>query len=302
MNTDQLIAFDRVVREGSFSRAAWGLKIAQPTVSQRIRALEKELGGPLLVRNNKRVTLTQRGQNFLPHARQMLNAYQRGTDAAQSEGSVIHGELRVACLRSLTGGLLAPALHAFQQQNRSVFCYVEEGNQWQIVEWLHDGKVELGVIAWPNLGTQLSEMQPLLELREPFDLMVHRSHPLAQLETVTREGVAQLSRPLLHQRLWQTTPALLIDLIADAYEVIDVPTDTARLLLAAGTGAGFINRAQVLSGLLSAELIPLTITDMPPLDRTSALVKLTRGSDLSAAATAFLAHITTQATSLAITP
>lgn len=300
MNIDQLIAFDRVVREGSFSRAAWGLNVAQPTVSQRIRGLEQVVGGALLVRNNRRVTLTQRGANFLPHARQMLDAFQRGLDAAHSDVDVIHGELRLAGLRSLTGGLFAPVLQRFQRQHPSVFCYVEEGNQWQIVEWLHDGKIELAVIAWPNEGTQLSQMVPLLLMHEPFDLMVHQSHPLAQRETVTRADVANLSKPLLLQRLWQTMPSTLTQLAADASEVIDVPTDTVRLMLAQGVGASFVNRVQVRSGLLSAEIIPIPITDFPAPSRTSAVVKLARGAPLSAAARACLAELTRCAQELGI--
>ncbi len=72
MDVSQLAAFDRVVREGSFSRAAWALNIAQPTISARIQALEREVGGPLFERNNRRVSLTEKGVSFLPYARQAL--------------------------------------------------------------------------------------------------------------------------------------------------------------------------------------------------------------------------------------
>ena len=61
MNIEQLIAFDRIVREGSFSRAAWVLQIAQPTISARIQALEQAVGGALFTRNNRSVVLTERG-------------------------------------------------------------------------------------------------------------------------------------------------------------------------------------------------------------------------------------------------
>ncbi|MDQ6660475.1 MAG: LysR family transcriptional regulator [Chloroflexota bacterium] len=40
MDINQLLAFERIVREGSFSRAARGLNISQPTISARISALE----------------------------------------------------------------------------------------------------------------------------------------------------------------------------------------------------------------------------------------------------------------------
>jgi DNA-binding transcriptional LysR family regulator len=65
MDTDQLLAFQRVVREGSFSRAARTLDIGQPAVSARIQALEAQLGGALLTRG-RRLGLTALG--LLPRA------------------------------------------------------------------------------------------------------------------------------------------------------------------------------------------------------------------------------------------
>jgi Bacterial regulatory helix-turn-helix protein, lysR family len=50
MDVNQLIAFERVVREGSFSKAAWSLGVSQPTVSARIQALETMVGGLLFRR------------------------------------------------------------------------------------------------------------------------------------------------------------------------------------------------------------------------------------------------------------
>ena len=61
MDHNQLTTFDRIVREGSFSRAARELHIAQPTISARIHALEEEVGGALLTRTNHGVQLTALG-------------------------------------------------------------------------------------------------------------------------------------------------------------------------------------------------------------------------------------------------
>src|SRR4051812_35203046 len=66
MDLDRLSTFDKVVREGSFSRAAVALGIGQPAVSSRIQALEEDLGAILLVRG-RRVTLTPTGESFLPY-------------------------------------------------------------------------------------------------------------------------------------------------------------------------------------------------------------------------------------------
>ncbi|MBO0795369.1 MAG: LysR family transcriptional regulator, partial [Ktedonobacteraceae bacterium] len=72
MDIDQLRTFERVVREGSFSRAARSLDISQPTISARIQALEQEVGGALLQRGGRTIALTERGESFLPYARQAI--------------------------------------------------------------------------------------------------------------------------------------------------------------------------------------------------------------------------------------
>src|ERR1051325_10596819 len=68
VDTDQLAAFLRVVRESSFTRAALSLGIGQPAVSARIHALEAAIGGPLFTRGRK-IGLTLLGEGFLPYAR-----------------------------------------------------------------------------------------------------------------------------------------------------------------------------------------------------------------------------------------
>jgi DNA-binding transcriptional LysR family regulator len=72
MDIDQLRAFERIVREGSFSRAARALDITQPTISARIAALERTLGGRLFSRGGRNLTLTERVEQFLPYARRVL--------------------------------------------------------------------------------------------------------------------------------------------------------------------------------------------------------------------------------------
>ena len=57
-----------VVEEGSFTRAALRMHVAQPSLSQQVRALETEVGGELLERLPRSVRLTAAGKAFLPHA------------------------------------------------------------------------------------------------------------------------------------------------------------------------------------------------------------------------------------------
>ena len=84
MEINQLIAFELVARLGSYSRASRYLDVSQPTISLRIKELEKDVGGYLFVRAGKQMELTDLGKGFLPYARQALEVLHKGKERAQS--------------------------------------------------------------------------------------------------------------------------------------------------------------------------------------------------------------------------
>ncbi|BDP43656.1 LysR family transcriptional regulator (plasmid) [Deinococcus aetherius] len=286
MDLDQLLAFDRIVREGSFVRAAWSLGVVQPTVSARIQALEREVGGRLFVRGRK-VTLTERGVSFLPYARRALSTLQDGVEAARLASAGERGRLAVGALRSLSGYFLAPALVRYYARSPDVECLVREGRQAEVVEQLCDGVVELGLMCWPPLDPLLADMTPLLHLREEVVLVVPRDHPLAGQGEVTQAELLAQSRPLLLLRWWPATPPELAALVTRAPSVADVPMDTGRFLLARGVGTGFFPRMVIAADLAEGRVAELRVVDLPPLHRDSALVHLSRQPGLSSAALNF---------------
>jgi DNA-binding transcriptional LysR family regulator len=72
MDLRHLRYFVAVAETGHFGRAAQQLHIVQPALSMQIRALEEEIGGPLLVRTSRRVELTEAGELLLVEARRTL--------------------------------------------------------------------------------------------------------------------------------------------------------------------------------------------------------------------------------------
>jgi LysR family transcriptional regulator, low CO2-responsive transcriptional regulator len=276
MDVDQLIAFERVVREGSFSKAAWSLGIAQPTISARIQGLD---GGSLFHRGRK-VKLTERGISFLPYARRAIATLQEGLEAVRLAHSGERGRLTIGVLRSLTGKFLSPALAKFQKQYPEVECYVREGDHWQIVEMLADGLIELAVICYPVLEPALVDVTPLLQFREPMVVATSKRHPLAKQRRVTQA-------PFMLLRWWQVTPMHIASLAAKAKYISDLSTDTAKFLLQDGLGVGFFTKMVILPELESGSVVEIGVTDMPPIYRDTALVRLTRNSEVSSAANNF---------------
>jgi LysR family transcriptional regulator, low CO2-responsive transcriptional regulator len=295
MDIDQLVAFDRIVREGSFSRAAWSLQIAQATISARVQALEQAVGGALFTRSSRRVALTTLGMTFLPYARRALEVLGEGVAAARQAEDGQRGRMTIGTLGSLTGDFLAPALAQFQRAYPQVECYVRAGSHQQVVEHLADGVVEVGLIAWPRVDAMVVDLEPLLQIREPVALIVPQAHPLAGRAGVTQEDVISYCAPLLLVRWWQLTHASVARIAACAISVANVPPETGRYLVAEGVGIGFFTRTQVADALAAGRVVEVPVVDMAPLFRDSALVRLARASQLSAVAANLVEIIRAQA-------
>src|ERR1700737_2683934 len=110
MDRQQLVTFERIVREGSFNRTARALDVSQAAISGRIQALEAEIGGPLFVGGGRRVTLTEAGEAFLPYARRALAVLAEGVEAARGAHTGQQGRVAIGAIDSVVDGLLVPAV------------------------------------------------------------------------------------------------------------------------------------------------------------------------------------------------
>ena len=115
MELRQLEHFVAVAEEQHFTRAAARVHVVQSSLSASIKALERELGEPLFVRDNRRVTLTQAGRALLPSARAALAAVDEGRDAVAGLRGVLRGQLHVGAIQTLGVVDLAALLATFRQ-------------------------------------------------------------------------------------------------------------------------------------------------------------------------------------------
>ena len=99
MNFNSFKTFITVCEKGNFTEAAKNLFVPQPTVSNRIRVLEEELGQDLFVKKNKgkrSVELTEAGRTFLPYAKEMLDSLQTIKSKMTFNHSLEHNQLKIA--------------------------------------------------------------------------------------------------------------------------------------------------------------------------------------------------------------
>lgn len=285
MDLGQLQAFERVVREGSFSQAARALDLTQPTVSARVIQLEQELGGPLLVRGGRRLLLTELGESFLPYVRRTLDLLAEGVEVARQAGEGQRGRVTVATLPSLAGGFLVSAVARFYHERPLVDLFVRTGHSDQVSAMLHDGVVKIGLLAWPFFDP---ELLPLARLREPLVLVAAAGHPLARRQPVSFADVRRLGDPFLLVRWGVGMSPVLARVAPEREPQIELPIDTVQHLLRRGVGAAFLTRMLVADDLAAGRLVEVAVADLPPLQRESVLVRHARGGELPAAARDFV--------------
>jgi DNA-binding transcriptional LysR family regulator len=190
MNLAQLASFLAVAEEGSFTRAARALTISQPSLSQRVRTLEDELGGPLIERLPSGVRLTAAGKALLPEAQAAVRAAERAGTAARAALGLETGELEVATLLSMTIGILPRAITVWRTQHPDIGIRLIEYTHRSLLE--DDVRTGVGDIA---LGpTPALWHGPVERLgNEELVLVLPRSDPLASRRRLPLEMLADRS-------------------------------------------------------------------------------------------------------------
>ncbi|WLW50460.1 LysR family transcriptional regulator [Streptomyces sp. YU58] len=169
MQFQQLQYFVAVAETRHFTRAAELVHVAQPSLSQQIKALERELGADLFLRARGNISLTDAGEALLPLARRIL------ADADTARHEVLElvqlrsGRIRLGATPSLCTGLLPDVLRAFHDRYPGIRLLIEEGGSHDLVRELARGALDLALVVLP-LPTPSPALTTVELLRE--DLVV----------------------------------------------------------------------------------------------------------------------------------
>ncbi len=186
MDARSLRYFVSIVREGSFSRAAERLHIAQPALSLQMKKLEEELGTTLLHRSARGVTATEAGHRLLHYSTGILHLMDTALEDLRQDASEPIGQVTIALPQSVVMVLTVPLVEAALKTMPRVQLRIVETMSGYIPEWLRAGTVDLGLLFYvadtPGLVTE-----PFLE--EDLYLL---GPPGALGETITLKELAEL--------------------------------------------------------------------------------------------------------------
>ena len=144
LELDLLRTFVAVVDGGGFTRAAQRLHRTQSTVSQQLKRLEQRLGTPLLTRNTRSITLTERGELLLGYARRLITLNDEAL-AALAE-TRLKGQIRLGCAQEVADGGLTGMLAHFSRLHPGVALEVRVDANLKLREEIERGELDLGVL------------------------------------------------------------------------------------------------------------------------------------------------------------
>ncbi len=186
MDFHQLKVFVEVVRQKSFSRAAESIFLSQPTVSAHIKALESEIGAPLLDRSQRELALTEAGKILFRYAQQLLGCKEEALAAIQEKNHIIKGHLEIAA-SSVPGTYYLPGvLSSFSEIYPEVTFSVLMRDTRQVIESVRDFTYDLGMVG------ETGHLEDLSQCRLVEDELIMVTPPIMKLQDVKIQESEQL--------------------------------------------------------------------------------------------------------------
>ena len=258
MELRHLRYFCAVAEELHFGRAAERLHVAQPSLSQQIRQMEKELGVGLLARTTRSVELTAAGRTYFKRARAILDAVQDAGSQARRIADGEEGHLTIGCVGSATYSLLPLLVRTLGESLPHLGITVRgEMLAPAQLEALLAGDIDLALLRPPVqhprlVAETLRRDRLLLALPSNHRLTTHTELRVAQLRSETfishaGQGRSVMSNvlnavcakagfvPRIRHEVMETST--LVTMVAAGFGVAIVPAPTADITI---SGVSFV--------------------------------------------------------------
>ncbi|GAA1383572.1 LysR family transcriptional regulator [Pseudonocardia kongjuensis] len=197
LDTRQLVYFLGVVDHGGFGRAAEALHVSQPSLSQAIKQLERQLDTDLFHRVGRGVQLTEPGRQLVGPARRVLRDLETARAAVLSTRELERGTVEIVSMPSPGIEPLTTLIRAFHERHPAMTTTVAAAfTPGEVVHAVHSGSAEIGLLGAsgrPHTG----ELVVLPLERQPFVLI---SPPGTTPDTpVSRSDLAGLDVVISHR-------------------------------------------------------------------------------------------------------
>jgi DNA-binding transcriptional LysR family regulator len=290
MDLARIEAFVQVARTGAISRAAESLFVTQPAVTSRIQGLERSLGTELFTRSRHGSRLTDAGRALLPHAERVLAALRQGRAAVDQVRTGAAGSLTIGAAPAVSTYVLPAMLHRFQAGHPEVRLSVRSGHSEEVLEMVLREEVEIGLMR----PIQHPDVTATLLYEDELVLVVHRGHRFAaaghvRMAQLGTEHLILFDRTSSYHEL---TSAIVRQAgIAPRGQLEVDNIDAAKRMVEQRLGIALLPRTSVQAEVGSGRLVPVKLTDMPPIVRQIVVARRRDAGELSPVLESFLSTL-----------
>ncbi len=193
--------FLAVTREQSISGAAESLHLSQPTLSRQLKDMEDELGKQLLIRGNRRVTLTEEGMILRKRAEEILELVKKAEDEISQTDDIIAGDITVGAGETDGVRFLTRAAQELQKGYPLVHFHIVSGDGITVTEDLDKGLIDFGLIFGEPDEFKYEYIN--VPYQDTWGVIMRRDSPLAEKASITAKDLEGLplivSRQALHK-------------------------------------------------------------------------------------------------------
>lgn len=180
LTLQQLTYFLAAVEHGSLSAAAEANFIAQPSLSEQIRRLERALGVTLFTRTNRKLILTEAARMLVPYAERTLAAADEAVTAVDPVRNLTGGSVSFGTFSSAHDLINIDLITEFRALYPGVSLRIEELNSVQVADAVRAGDLEAGVVALPvdDRGLEISPVIWRCEARYYTSVAARAARPV----------------------------------------------------------------------------------------------------------------------------
>jgi LysR family hydrogen peroxide-inducible transcriptional activator len=190
----QLRYFDALARHGHFGRAAEACAISQPALSMQIKEMEEALGGLLLERSARQVSLTRFGEELAGRVRDILRSVDELGDFARASRDRLAGRLRIGLIPTIAPYLLPRIIANLTRMHPELDIQVRETLTPKLIRELAEGRLDTAIVALPVSEPSLTEVALFSE-----NFLLVRPHKDEGTPVPSREMLREMRLLLLEE-------------------------------------------------------------------------------------------------------
>ena len=261
MDYDALRLFQHLSRTLHFARTSRECHVSPSALSRAVQKLEREVGWPLLERDQRKVALTSEGARFAEHARDTLARWDELRSRLRGQADTLSGTISIFASVTACQSFLPRLLASFRQRHPEIHIALETGHAADALAMVQEGRVDVAVAALPERVS--SSLVTRVLLHTPL-VFVAPAAPCEVARAVERPTIAWSEVPIVlpaiglarvHAERWFRKKHIRPRVYGEV-----TGSEAILSLCALGCGVGIVPRLVVDRSPLRAEVRPLAVT------------------------------------------